>query len=150
MGAAGSGRRTMSLWQRVAATAAPAAAFVSTASPAACRRMHGDRIELQQLCDAPGAVLAMFAADVRCGGGAAELGPVYEQLCEELGWPVDSGRLQKLRAANAAKLKELEAKIADAEENLGDVEVREARAAKADYLCITGAPPLEPQQAHVR
>mmetsp|Transcript_59 Transcript_59/g.207 ORF Transcript_59/g.207 Transcript_59/m.207 type:complete len:399 (-) Transcript_59:412-1608(-) len=67
-----------------------------------------------------------------------ELGPVYEQLCAELEWPVDADRLARLRAANTEKLAALDAKIADAEENLGDVEVREARAAKADYLCKTG------------
>lgn len=63
---------------------------------------------------------------------------MYEQLCEELDWPVDADRLAKLRSANEEKLTAFDAKIADAEENLGDVEVREARAAKAFYLCKTG------------
>lgn len=67
-----------------------------------------------------------------------ELGPIYEQLCEELGWTVDTDRLAKLHAANRKKVEDFDAKIADAEENLGDVEVREARAAKAHYLCYIG------------
>lgn len=63
---------------------------------------------------------------------------MYEELCEELDWPVDADRLAKLRSANEEKLTAFDAKIADAEENLGDVEVREARAAKAFYLCKIG------------
>ena len=39
---------------------------------------------------------------------------------------------------------ELEAAIKDAEENMGDIEVRDARLAKADYLCKLGAPPIWP------
>lgn len=43
-----------------------------------------------------------------------------------------------MQSANQAKLQELEEKIKDAEENLGDTEVKEALTAKADYLCRIG------------
>jgi len=37
-------------------------------------------------------------------------------------------------------LQELEAAMKDAEENMGDIELRDARLAKADYLCKLGVP----------
>jgi len=44
-------------------------------------------------------------------------------------------------------LKELEAAMKDAEENMGDIELRDARLAKADYFCKLGAPLLRPVRA---
>lgn len=84
---------------------------------------------------------ARIKTEIQATIGEEELGPMYEQLCEELDWPVDANRLAKLRSANEEKLTAFDAEIADAEENLGDVEVREARAAKAFYLCKTGDRP---------
>lgn len=69
------------------------------------------------------------------------MAPAYEAICEELGFEVDSAKLEALAKANQQRLEKLEAAIKDAEENLGDVEVREARAAKADYLCKIGETP---------
>lgn len=43
-----------------------------------------------------------------------------------------------MQSANETKMQELEGKIKDAEENLGDTEVKEALTAKADYLCRIG------------
>ena len=68
----------------------------------------------------------------------ADLAPLYQQLCEDLGWSQDAGRLTKMQQANEAKCTELEEKIKDADENLGDIEVRDACQAKADYLCKLG------------
>ena len=68
----------------------------------------------------------------------AELGPFYAQVCEELGWTVDEARLADMSAANKKHIEELEAKITDAKENLGDTEVKTALLAKADYLCKIG------------
>jgi 26S proteasome regulatory subunit N7 len=68
----------------------------------------------------------------------AEMAPAYEGICEELGWDVDTAKLEALQKSNQQRLEQLEATIKDAEANLGDVEVREARAAKADYLCKIG------------
>jgi 26S proteasome regulatory subunit N7 len=66
------------------------------------------------------------------------MAPAYEEICEELGWDVDTAKLEALQKANQQRLEQLDAAIKDAEANLGDVEVREARAAKADYLCKIG------------
>ena len=66
------------------------------------------------------------------------MAPAYVAICEELGWDVDTVKLEALQKANQQRLEQLDATIKDAEENLGDVEVREARAAKADYLCKIG------------
>ncbi len=68
----------------------------------------------------------------------AELGPFYAQVCEQLGWTVDDARLADMSAANKKHLEDLEAKITDAKENLGDTEVKGALLAKADYLCKIG------------
>ncbi len=55
---------------------------------------------------------------------------------------MDGGKLEALRTANSQRLEGLEATIKDAEENLGDVEVRDARVAKANYLSKIGEPDL--------
>lgn len=46
-----------------------------------------------------------------------------------------------MKSANEAELVKLEGSIKDAEENLGDIEVRDAYLAKADYLYKIGASP---------
>ena len=51
------------------------------------------------------------------------MAPIYETVCEELGVAPDSVKLAAMRAANAAQLEALDAKIKDAEENLGETEV---------------------------
>lgn len=48
----------------------------------------------------------------------------YEEVCAEFGWPLDQAKLSGMRTANAAKLQQLEENIKDADENLGDTEVR--------------------------
>jgi len=68
----------------------------------------------------------------------ADLAPLYEFLCQEVGWNPDASQLKRMQSANQTKLQELEAEIKDAEENLGDTEVKEALTAKADYLCRIG------------
>lgn len=70
-----------------------------------------------------------------------DLAPAYVHVCAALGLPVDEARLAAMRTANAAKLATLDAAVADAEENLGESEVREALLAKADYLATIGDKP---------
>ena len=64
---------------------------------------------------------------------------MYEQVCEEFGWPVDTALLQQMKATNEQKLKELDGKIEDAEKNLGETEVRDFMLEKALYLTRIGA-----------
>jgi 26S proteasome regulatory subunit N7 len=66
------------------------------------------------------------------------MAPVYEPLCQELGWELDTAQLERMRGANAARLADLDAAAKDAEENAGEVEVRDAVHAKADYLADIG------------
>lgn len=73
--------------------------------------------------------------EMKCVTDAA---PLYETVCKELQWMPDSGRLAAMKSANEAELVRLDASIKDAEENLGDIEVRDAYLAKADYLYKIG------------
>jgi 26S proteasome regulatory subunit N7 len=68
----------------------------------------------------------------------ADLAPIYEHVCTELGLQVDAAKLAGMKERNATKLAELEAKIADARENLGETEVRDALLAKAEFLADIG------------
>lgn len=67
-----------------------------------------------------------------------DMAPVYEEICQEWRWDIDMDALERMRKANASRLEELEAKIRDAEENAGEMEVRDALAAKAYYLADVG------------
>jgi len=71
----------------------------------------------------------------------------YAALCDEFGWPVDQQKHGELKAKVAQDLEQLEEKIKDAVENLGDSEVRDALTAKAEYVCKTGAPKQERELA---
>ena len=62
---------------------------------------------------------------------------VYEVVCKETSTGVDSGLLARMKAANEARLKEIEDAIKDAIENEGDMEVRDATMAKAQILART-------------
>lgn len=58
---------------------------------------------------------------------------VYLSVCQDLKWAVDNVLLEKMKKANEERLKKLDEAIKDAVENLGESEVRDANAAKADY-----------------
>ncbi|KAF0291335.1 26S proteasome non-ATPase regulatory subunit 6 [Amphibalanus amphitrite] len=66
------------------------------------------------------------------------MAPLYEYACKQLGWSPDVALLQSMQEHNAARLKELDAKIDDAEQNLSEMEVREANLAKSEHLCRIG------------
>jgi len=67
-----------------------------------------------------------------------KMGPYYQHLCKEFGWPVDEALAKELKDANDAELKELDAKIEDAVQNLGDTEVRECHMKRADFYARIG------------
>lgn len=67
-----------------------------------------------------------------------DMASLYEEICEEMKWHIDTNALERMRKANEARLEELDAKIKDAEENAGEMEVRDAMAAKAYYLADVG------------
>lgn len=62
----------------------------------------------------------------------------YEILCDLFGWGRDDKILAAMTAANTEALKKIDERIADAKENLGDSEVREALLKKAEFYCRTG------------
>lgn len=63
----------------------------------------------------------------------------YEQhLCPTPLGPADEALKAKLKAANDKELADIEAKIKDANENLGDVEIRDALLKKADFFNRVG------------
>eukprot|EP00762_Andalucia_godoyi_P000012 ANDGO_02310.mRNA.1 26S proteasome non-ATPase regulatory subunit 6 homolog len=62
----------------------------------------------------------------------------YVSLCAELNITPNAEVVNAAESANAAALKEIDEKIADAEENLGESEVREAYNAKAVLMHLTG------------
>lgn len=66
------------------------------------------------------------------------MAPFYEHVCSLLKWPVDDALLAKMKKANEEQIQALEAKLTDAEENLGETEVFEALLAKADYYTQIG------------
>ena len=66
------------------------------------------------------------------------MAPLYISLIEQLKWPLDQALLQKMQEANEERLKELQDKLKDAEENFGDNEVREACLARAQFFSEIG------------
>ncbi|KAH0915654.1 hypothetical protein HID58_030100 [Brassica napus] len=62
------------------------------------------------------------------------MAPLYETLAASSVLELDQSLLDSMRASNEEELKKLDEKIADAEENLGESEVREAHLAKALYF----------------
>ena len=66
------------------------------------------------------------------------MAPLYEEVCAELKWPVDKVLLAKMQSNNQEKIEKLDETLKDAEENLGETEVRDALYEKAEYLCKIG------------
>ncbi|KAI1725169.1 26S proteasome subunit RPN7 domain-containing protein [Ditylenchus destructor] len=67
-----------------------------------------------------------------------EMGPFYEIVCQETNTPVDQSLLSSLKEKNAIKLQEIDNKIKDAEQNLGESDVRRAWLSKSEYLSQIG------------
>ena len=70
-----------------------------------------------------GSICGFLTLHLTCMSLFSDLAPIYEHLCTLLGWPVDAAQLASMQEKNAAKLAELDAKIKDAEENMGEQEV---------------------------
>lgn len=68
----------------------------------------------------------------------SNMAPFYEECCKDLEWSVDDALLQKMKKANADKVKELESAIEEAETSMGESEIREAYLAKAEHFTRIG------------
>lgn len=66
------------------------------------------------------------------------MAPFYKRVCESLKWSLDEGKLKSMEEENKNKLQELDDKIKDAEENLGETEIRDAYLDRAEYSVIIG------------
>ena len=66
------------------------------------------------------------------------MAPYYEYVCNELQLPVDQGLLAKMKETNKTEVDKLEEAVKDAEENLGEIEIRDAKIAKAEFLSKIG------------
>jgi 26S proteasome regulatory subunit N7 len=66
------------------------------------------------------------------------MGPFYKDLCSTFDIPLDAKLLKDMEATNKTELAELEQRIKDATDNLGDTEVREAVVAVANYHAHIG------------
>merc|ERR1711998_526730 len=62
----------------------------------------------------------------------------YKVAAEMWDEELSAEMVRELEQRNEAEMKEIEAKISDAQENLGDVEIREGHLAKADFLARIG------------
>eukprot|EP00824_Muranothrix_gubernata_P015395 TRINITY_DN32010_c0_g1_i1.p1 TRINITY_DN32010_c0_g1~~TRINITY_DN32010_c0_g1_i1.p1 ORF type:complete len:528 (+),score=84.67 TRINITY_DN32010_c0_g1_i1:166-1584(+) len=63
---------------------------------------------------------------------------VYEDLCEQFKWPRDEALSACMKKTNEETLKRLDDAVADAQENLGETEVREALLAKFNHFLALG------------
>lgn len=82
--------------------------------------------------------LFLSESDCRPSPFPSGMATLYPSYCERFGWMQEDTTLEAMKAKNAAKIAELDAKVADAVENLGDVEVREALLEKADFFASVG------------
>lgn len=67
-----------------------------------------------------------------------KMAPFYQRLCAEFNWTVDQKLLDDMAQANDDERKQLDERLADATQNLGDIEVLEALLAKARMYSRVG------------
>jgi len=68
----------------------------------------------------------------------SKMAPLYQIYAKDLGWTVDKNLLESMKEDNTKTLKELDDSIKDAEENLGESELREALLKKAEFFAVIG------------
>jgi len=64
--------------------------------------------------------------------------PFYKSLCEQFKWTPDEKLVAQMKETIDKKVEELGATIKDAQENLGESEVREGFLARAEFFCRIG------------
>merc|ERR1719421_72520 len=95
------------------------------------------RFELKQGGRGDGAAARDEITALALGAGHAA---AYRAMCADLGWAPDEAGASAAEAQHVERLAALDAKYADAKENLGDVEIFDALLAKAQELAAEGAP----------
>lgn len=64
--------------------------------------------------------------------------PFYQSVAEQFKWDTDQTLVSKLKASNDETIKTLDDKVKDAEENLGESEIRDAHLARAEFFSRIG------------
>jgi 26S proteasome regulatory subunit N7 len=85
---------------------------------------------------------AQISKDLLNAIKTANMAPFYEEVCTELGWPLEAKELARMKEENEVKVKELDDAVTDAEKNLGDMEVRDLMVKKAEYYSSIGSKEL--------
>lgn len=67
-----------------------------------------------------------------------KMAPYYSHCCTTFGWSQDAALLEELKQKNQDDVKAMDDKVADAEKNAGETEVRDALFAKAEYYSAIG------------
>ncbi|KAL9262163.1 26S proteasome non-ATPase regulatory subunit 6-like protein [Drosera capensis] len=93
---------------------------------------------LLNLADVPDIEKLRLKEDVFAAIRSDYMVSLYEKLVSDGVFGMDQALLESMRAAIEAELKKLNEKIADAEENLGESEVREAHLAKSLFYIRIG------------
>ncbi|KAM2075875.1 hypothetical protein ACFX1T_038692 [Malus domestica] len=88
--------------------------------------------------DVPDIEKVQLREEVFASVKADHMAPLYETLVAESVLELDQGVMDSMRAKNREELKKIDEKIADAEENLGESEVREAHLAKSLFFIRIG------------
>ena len=81
---------------------------------------------------------ATLKEDIMAGIKENNMSLFYEECCSKLGWKVDQVFLKTMKKANEEKLKELTEQLEKAKESEGEVEILDARTAKADFYFLIG------------
>ncbi|KAL9261989.1 26S proteasome non-ATPase regulatory subunit 6-like protein [Drosera capensis] len=97
-----------------------------------------NNIFLLNLADVPDIEKLRLKEDVFAAIRSDYMVSLYEKLVRDRVFEMDQALLESMRAAVEEQLKKLDEKIADAEENLGESEVREAHLAKSLFYVRIG------------
>lgn len=104
-----------------------------------CPRLELAQVQFMLTCPAATEEDKVTAKDTLMAAvKESNMAPFYKHLCEQYGWMEDEALTAAMQKTNAAELVKLEATIKDAEEELGETEIREAHLAKSEHLCIIG------------
>ena len=62
----------------------------------------------------------------------------YKHVCQQLQWSIDKEKLEKMEEENRRVVELLDEKIKDAEDNLGETEIRANYLNKAEHYILIG------------
>lgn len=66
------------------------------------------------------------------------MAPFYLEICKDLAWTADETLVKNMKAENEKTLASIEESIKDAEDNLGDTDVRDLMIKRAEHYSRIG------------